>query len=143
MNYGKMCEIKTGLAEVAVKSSHELNILPVLPSESEIIPTYFWVDNFDTKIERLGESGAINTTHLMAFQEPTLTAQIKSPSLSLEISGKRKFSFVAEGKLYPTNKINTNAEPPKFQEISNSFGNHYDFPLNKLYFIWLYLRKQN
>ena len=73
INYPKTCQIETALAELSIRQSKELNILPILPVAEEIIPTYFWVDNFDIKVERLCGSGVVNTTHLMAFQEPSIS----------------------------------------------------------------------
>ena len=46
-----------------------MNVLPLLPSGDEIVPTYFWVDNFDVKVEKKTSSEMVHTTHLMAFQE--------------------------------------------------------------------------
>ena len=53
ISYPKTCEIETALAKLSIKQSKELNILPILPVAEEIIPTYFWVDNVDIKVERL------------------------------------------------------------------------------------------
>ena len=43
----KNMEVETGLAELFMKQSKKLNILPIHPVAEEIIPTYFWVNNFD------------------------------------------------------------------------------------------------
>ena len=82
--------------ELSIKQSKELNILPILPVAEEIIPTYFWVDNFDIKVERLCGSGVVNTTHLMAFQEPSISvrqANIHTPVTTLVRTGRRKLSL--------------------------------------------------
>ena len=96
ISYPKTCEIETALAELSIKQSKELNILPILPVAEEIIPTYFWVDNFDIKVERLCGSGVVNTTHLMAFQEPSISvtqANVHTPVTTLVRTGRRKLSL--------------------------------------------------
>lgn len=67
ITYPKVCEIETALAELSIHQSEGLNVLQLLPKGEEVIPTFFWVDNFDIKIDRLGGSSMVNTTHLMAF----------------------------------------------------------------------------
>ena len=42
-------------------------MLPVQPSsKNNVVPTFFWVDNFDTIVEIVGGD---NVTHLVAFQK--------------------------------------------------------------------------
>lgn len=53
ISYDKTCEIETALAECTISRSKQTNILPILPSSSEIVLTYFWVDNFDLNVELL------------------------------------------------------------------------------------------
>ena len=51
-------------------SSKKGDILPVQPSsKNDVVPTFFWADNFDTIVKRVGGSGSVNVTHLVAFQE--------------------------------------------------------------------------
>ena len=146
ISYPKTCEIETALAELSIKQSKELNILPILPVAEEIIPTYFWVDNFDIKVERLCGSGVVNTTHLMAFQEPSISvtqANVHTPVTTLVRTGRRRLSLNQDEKLRTTHKIDPNAEPPKFNSVMSSFGTEFGYPINQLYFLWLFLRRQN
>ena len=71
IGYNKVCEIETSLAKLVIHKSEEFKVLPLLPSgEEKIVPTFYWVDNFDVKVKKqIGGSGSVNTTHLMAFQE--------------------------------------------------------------------------
>ena len=131
------CEIETALPELFIKQSKELNILPILPVAEEIIPTYFWVDNFDIKVERLCGSGAVSATHLMAFQDPNVGVtqeNVHKPVTTLLRTGRRKLSLYQDEKLRTTHKIDDNAEPLKFNSVMSSFGKKSDYPINQLYF---------
>lgn len=124
-----------------------MNVLPLRPTENETVLTYFWVDNFDVKVERLGGSGAINTTHLMAFQESYAKApEIQKPLVSFKRSGRRKFVLNQEQKMHTTNTVSSKPEPPKFKRAEVQAINSlpiYDNQLYKLFFVWIFCRKQN
>ena len=124
----------------------EFNILPILPVAEEIIPTYFWVDKFDIKVEWLCGSGVVNTTHLMAFQEPSIGVtqpNFHTPVTTLVRTGRRKISLNQDEKVHTTHKINPNAEPPKFNTVMSPFGTEFSYPINQFYFLWLFLRWQS
>ena len=56
------------MAELALhKTENEFEVLPILFESDETVLTYFWVDNFNVKVEKIGGTSAANTTHLMAF----------------------------------------------------------------------------
>ena len=136
-------EIETALAELSIKQSKELNILPILPVAEEIIPTYFWVDKFDIKVEWLCGSGVVNTTHLMAFQEPSIgvtQANFHTPVTTLVRTDRRKISLNQDEKVRTTHKIDPNAEPPKFNTVMSPFGTEFSYPIDQFYFLWLFLR---
>ena len=138
--------METALAELSIKQSRELNILPILPVAEEIIPTYFWVDNFDIKVERLCSSGVFNTAHLMTFQEHSIgvtQANVRTPVTTLVRTGRRKLSLNQDENLCTTHKIDANVEPPKFNSVMSSFGREFDYPINQFCFLWLFLRLQN
>ena len=147
ISYEKTCEIETALAEIAIHQSNGMNILPLLPTENETILTYFWVDNFDVKVERLGGSGAVNTTHLMAFQESHARApDIRKPLVSFKRSGRRKLLINEDQKVHTTNRVSSNPEPPKFNRAEVQAIDvlpSYDNQLYKLFFVWNFFRKQN
>ena len=96
IRYPKTCEIETALAKLSITQSKELNILPILPVAEETRPTYFWLDKFDIKVERLCGSRVVNTTHLMAFQEPSiglLQANVHTPVTKLVRTRRRRLSL--------------------------------------------------
>ena len=103
ISYNKVYEIETSLAELTIHKSEEFNVLFTLPDTEEVVLTYFWVDNFDVKaVKQIGGSGAINTTHLMAFQD--------FPNrISLEKKRTRRLSKKPQVKQQPTHKVNPNA----------------------------------
>ena len=68
ISYNNVCSIETAQAQKAqilVNKNKALPLKPAMPVDT--ILTHLWVDNFDLNMERMGGSGAINTTHLVAF----------------------------------------------------------------------------
>ena len=75
ISYPLTCDILTGQAQVVQECQSKNNILPLQPkSAGDVLLTWFWVDNNDAVVERPEGGGAINTTHMMAFQEAEFTA---------------------------------------------------------------------
>ena len=150
IDYNKVCEIETSLAELVIHKSEEFNVLPLLLSgEEEIVPTFYWVDNFDVKAEKqIGESGSVNTTHLMAFQEvpnatkANTTIQEAKDRISVDKSRSRCFSKKPQVKTEPTHKVNPNGEPPKFNK-DTSFGTHFNEPIDETFLLWVIFRNRN
>ena len=142
ISYDLSCEIETALSEASVKRSEETSILPIKPEAGEIILTVFWVDNFDVKVERQCGAGAVNTTHLMAFQEKN-GKEVDYTTISLPRSGKRKFSH-EENIAEQTFNISNSSEPPTLQQnLPASSNNFQQSSFNCSLFTWIYLRKQN
>ena len=99
ISYSQVCEIETSLAELALhKTENEFELSPILFESDETVLTYFWVDNFNVKVEKIGGTSAVNTTHLMAFQEkPSIfeSSPFNEPLMnipSFERSSKGKLS---------------------------------------------------
>ena len=70
IDYNFVCEIETAQAETAQMLATESGALPLKPaSRTETVLAYFWVDNFNTNLETQTGKGALNSTHLVAFQE--------------------------------------------------------------------------
>ena len=70
MSYNTVCEIETAQTECALEASKLNDILALKPILlDQTVFTYFWADNFNIKVDRIGGGGSINATHLMAFQE--------------------------------------------------------------------------
>ena len=79
-----------------VKAQKLANIssLPLLPSaDNDTLDTYFWVDNFDHIVEKVAGCGAVNITHLMAFQGPNSNAEVNVTKISVTRTGKRTFEY--------------------------------------------------
>ena len=147
IGYNKVCEIETSLVELVIHKSEEFNVLPLLPrGEGEIIPTFYWVDNFDVKVEKqIGGSGSVNTTHLMAFQgvpKANITIQKVKDRISLHKSRSRRLLKKPQVKTEPTHKVNSNAEPPKFNK-DTSFGTHFNKPIDETFLLWVIFRNRN
>ena len=69
-SYNLMSHIETAQTNFSLSPSKKGDILPVQPSsKNDVVPTFFWADNSDTFAERVGDSGSVNVTHLVAFQE--------------------------------------------------------------------------
>ena len=66
ISYGKTCAQKVqGLAKLS-------SMLPLKPITTlDYVLTVFWADNFDMNLETQCGGGAIDITHMMAFQEAT------------------------------------------------------------------------
>ena len=135
LSYNLTMDIKTGVAEQVLQKIKDTEILPLQPlTEDGSVPTSFWVDNFDINIDSLLGGGAINNTHLMAFQEKTDQATFVENNTPVERRKSRKI-FIDE---VPRLTIDSNTEPPKingtfeFEVTNNEF--------NLVYFLWAYLR---
>ena len=87
-------------------------ILSHLPIKQEIIPTIFWVDNFDVTIDKQCGAGTVNTTHLVAFQE---SDGFSAPfnNITIPRSKKGKLSEIHKEHISITN-VKSNAESPMF-----------------------------
>ena len=97
ISYNLICEMETAQAESAVICSKQTSVLPMKPKfPNDTILTHYWVDNFDVLVEKIGNGGSTNTTHLVAYQEipkqlcsqfdnaPTVIQQRKGRRLSYE-----------------------------------------------------------
>ena len=84
-----------------------VGILPHLPQPEKIILTTFWVDNFDTTIDKQCGAGAVNTTHLVAFQESA--GLPNTINITIPRSKRRKLSVLLSTN-HPVNKINASIE---------------------------------
>ena len=139
ISYDLTCEVETALSEASIRRSEQSSILPVRPTNEEVILTVFWVDNFDTKVDRQSGGGAINTKHLMAFQERDgKTIDYRTTPVSR--TRKRKFTS-EENTTKPTFNLPISAEPPTLHSWNNNRFDLFDF--NCSYFTWLYLRRHN
>ena len=82
----------------------------------------------------------------MAFQEPSIGVtqeNVHTLVTTLVRTDRRKLSLNQDEKLRMTHKIDPNTEPPKFNSVMLSFGTEFGYPINQIYFLWLFLRWRN
>ena len=115
-------------------------MLPSKPTtENDFVLTVLWADNFDMNVEAQCGGGAINITHLMAFQEVTDRTEYISNKVNVT---KSKRSVIAEETPDKQLKVNVKKEP---NSIVNCAANNKEYAVlssqfGKTYFIWLILR---
>ena len=126
INYNTTCEIETAQTMRAQQLSEKSSILPIIPnSDKDIVLTYFWADNFDHIIDKQAGRGAINTMHLVAFQEKNNNCHYESNLPAIEQT-KRRTIDISVNEMVVSN-IKTNAEPPLIDTkgIINKIGHVY------------------
>ena len=116
-----------------------VGIFPHLPQAEEIILTTFWIENFDMTNDKQCGAGAVNTTHLVAFQESA--GLPNTINITMPRSKKRKRSVLPSTN-HSVNKINVSVEPQKFVEIATESSSDKSL-FESLHYLWLYLWKQN
>ena len=111
INYNTTCETETAQAMRAQKLAKKSSVLPMIPnSDKDIVLTYFWADNFDHIVNNQAGGGAINTTHLVEFQEKNDNCHYE-PNLPTIEPTKRRTIDVTVNEMV-VNNIKTNVEPP-------------------------------
>ena len=104
-----------------------------------MILTVFWVDNFDINVEAQCGGGAVNITHLMAFQEVTDATEYISTKVNLI---KSKKPVIVEDT--PDEKIIVDVKKePNTIVVCGANSRHPTVLCNrfeKTYFMWLILR---
>ena len=95
IDYNAVCDILTAQAQKSselAKSSSILHLTPISTNNS--IKTWFWVDNYDEKVETNCGGGSVNITALMAFQEKDENAVLKE--LALNVPKTKNSAPIAE-----------------------------------------------
>ena len=111
INYNTTCEIETSQAMRAQQLAEKSSILPITPnSDKDIVLTYFWANNFDHIVDNQAGGGAINTMHLVAFQEKSDNFRYDSNLPTIERT-KRRTIDVTVNEMVVSN-IKTNVKPP-------------------------------
>ena len=116
IDYNFVCEIETAQAETAQMLATESEALPLKPaSGAETVLTYFWVDNFDMNLETENGEGALNSTHLVAFQDESQNSVARNKKIflprtkrrSLERTAQDSIKIIADPKREPLSIRNT------------------------------------
>ena len=94
ISYRLTSNIETGLAQSAQLQATQSSVLPVKPSsEGETVTTVFCLDNFNVNVESATGGGAINTTHMVAFQEETEHASLLYTHTNVERTKSRRLKI--------------------------------------------------
>ena len=141
ITYNQACDVETALAQKAQKMATMDTALNLKPrTETDVVLTYFWVDNFDILVERQSGGGSVNTTHLMAFQEASTSSRESIETLQLPYSKKRIISESSIEQVKVT-FVNQRKEPPLFPSAYHTSIDCSKFRIQ--YLIWVWLRHQN
>ena len=106
-------ERETNQVVKAQKLPNISSTLTLLPSaDNDTLNTSFWVNNFDHVAEKLTSGSAMNTTHLMALEEPNLNAEVNVTKISVTQTGKCTFRF-GDKHLQLPEKMNPKIEQQK------------------------------
>jgi len=137
LSYNTTMEIKTGVAEQVLEQVCSSGILPLQPSSTQnVVPTFFWVDNFDIKIDRVLGGGSVNNTHLMAFQE--ITSESIRVKHTITVKRKKSRNIFYEDLNTQTLHIDREIEPP-FVNSNNEFD-YCSKEFDLVYFLWTFIR---
>ena len=103
--------------------------------------TVFWADNFDCIVETQAEGGAINSTHLVDFQEKNLQCSSSNTRVNIEPDKRRSIYLdINEEMFQPI--CDTKKEPNVMSKTSECFEINTSWFLSK-FVTWLVLRKLN
>ena len=141
IDYNLVCEIETSYAEKAQLLASMSGVLPVKPKTIlDSVLTFFWVDNFDINVETQTGHGAINSTHMVAFQEESDVSELPQESVLFERMRKRRLELPEKepDEIF----VDAKKEPPTFPDVlvENQFSRE---SFLKSYFLWIILRKLN
>ena len=101
ISYDLTCETETSQAQVSIIEQENNSILPILPTaDDDIIRTYFWVDNFDKIIKSMTGGEAVNSTHMIAFQEISNSSLLNKNKVTFERNRLRKLPPQQECKQF-------------------------------------------
>ncbi len=144
IEYNVACEIETAHAEASQQQYTDSDILPVKPiSANYTVNTFFWADNFDVNLDTQPGHGALNSTHMIAFQEESQVSLLESQRTQLIRTGSRSLT-----RNDPEN-FSINVDPKKEPSTLSSFSTDDDCttlntsPRSMAYFLWLLLRVLN
>ena len=81
--YRLTCQIET--AETCAVQIKATTILPLKPNGVDgVVATVFWAYKFDCIVDTQAGGGAINSTHLVVFQEKTLQFSFSNTHVNIE-----------------------------------------------------------
>ena len=117
-----------------------ISLLPIKPrNDKGTVLTYFWVDNFDINVETQTGGGAINSTHLVAFQEDNENCCNSICHVSVDRTKKRTVDINNQNIITPL--VDPKKSPPLLNVTERSSFDTNIFMSS--HFIWMMLRKLN
>ena len=87
----------------------------------------------------MASGGAVNTTHLMAFQESNSNAEVNVTKISVIRTGKRTFDY-GDKHLQFSEKVNLKIVPRQI-DTTNEQNFIQDTKLRRMYSVWIWLRQ--
>ena len=142
IDYNLVCEIETAQAEKSQLLSTVSGTLPLKSNtHMDTVLTFFWVDNFDLNIETQTGHGAINSTHMVAFQEEESVAVQRKMNLKFERRKTRRLSMPQT----PSSNVmvDPKKEPPSLRSQVVSQRRSSTAELSANYLLWIIIRKLN
>ena len=117
-------------------------MLPRKPNGvDDVVVTVFWAGNFDCIVETQAGGGAINSTHLVAFQEKILQCSSSNTRVNTERDKRRSIDLdINEDMFKPI--YDTKKEPDVLSKSSEYFEINTSWFLSK-FVTWLLLRTFN
>ena len=107
----------------------------------DVVVTVFWADNFDCIVETQAGGGAINSTHLVAFQEKTLQCSSSNTRVNTERDKRRSIDLdINEDMFKPI--YDTKKEHDVLSKSSEYFEINTSWFLSK-FVTWLLLQTFN
>ncbi len=142
MDYNMVCEIETAHANANHEISKVSGTLPLKPlADNRLVMTFFWADNFDLNLETSSGHGAINSTHMIAFEEESEFTIHGGERVQLERTRKRSLHLHTEE---PSDiQVNPKKEPPIFNTFITNESLMKGNPSENLFLTWMILRKLN
>ena len=142
IDYNFVCDIETAQAETAQMLATESGALPLKPaSGTETVLTYFWVDNFDINLKTQTGKGALNSTHLVAFQEESQNSVARNNKIFLPRTKRRSLERIAQDPIEII--ADPKREPPS---ISNTLTVNGGLEISRYvssYMLLIVIRKLN
>ena len=84
IDYNSVCDILTAQAQKSSELAKSSSILPLAPINSNSsVKTWFWVENYDEKVETNCGGGSVNITALMTFQKKNENAVLRELALNV------------------------------------------------------------
>ena len=121
MDYNMVCEIETAHADANQQLSKVSGTLPLKPltENHAAITSFFWADNFDLNLETPSGHGAINSTHMIAFQEESQFSTLSGERVQFERTRKRSLQQRLTEEPNDT-LINPRKEPPNISTLETN-----------------------